>query len=88
MAHPPLFPGAEGSGIPQTIAALSLPTEAGRDRVLSLRMAVGKVALTLLGLASGASVGREGPTVQVGASIMHALGRFAAPAADRSASAA
>ncbi len=44
------------------------------DRVLSLRIAVGKVLLTLLGLASGASIGREGPTVQVGASIMHALG--------------
>jgi H+/Cl- antiporter ClcA len=34
------------------------------------------VLLTLLGLASGASIGREGPTVQVGASIMHALGKL------------
>jgi H+/Cl- antiporter ClcA len=44
-------------------------------RVLSLRVAFGKVGLTLLGLACGASIGREGPTVQVGATIMHALGR-------------
>lgn len=72
-----LFNGAEGSGIPQTIAALAMPTEKARDKVLSVRIAVGKVALTLLGLASGGSVGREGPTVQVGASIMHSLRRFA-----------
>ena len=44
--------------------------------MLSLRIAVGKVALTLLGLACGASIGREGPTVQVGAAIMHTLGRW------------
>jgi H+/Cl- antiporter ClcA len=37
---------------------------------LSLRLTVGKIVLTLLGLACGASIGREGPTVQVGASIM------------------
>jgi H+/Cl- antiporter ClcA len=67
------FPGAQGSGIPQTIAALHMRDEAMVDRVLSPRIAAGKVGLTLLGLASGASIGREGPTVQVGASIMHAL---------------
>jgi H+/Cl- antiporter ClcA len=72
-----LFVGAEGSGIPQTMAALAMQTEAARDRVLSLRIAVGKILLTLLGLASGGSVGREGPTVQIGASIMHSLRRFA-----------
>ena len=71
-----VFPGAQGSGIPQTIAALHMHDEAMVDRVLSLRIAVGKVLLTLLGLASGASIGREGPTVQVGASIMHALGKL------------
>ncbi|WP_428483253.1 chloride channel protein [Rhodopila sp.] len=70
-----VFPGAQGSGIPQTIAALHMHDDVMVGRVLSLRIAVGKVLLTLLGLASGASIGREGPTVQVGASIMHALGR-------------
>jgi H+/Cl- antiporter ClcA len=70
-----VFPGAQGSGIPQTIAALHMHDQEMVGRVLSMRIAVGKVLLTLLGLASGASIGREGPTVQVGASIMHALGR-------------
>ena len=71
-----VFPGAQGSGIPQTIAALHMHDQAMVSRVLSLRIAMGKVLLTLLGLASGASIGREGPTVQVGASIMHALGKL------------
>ncbi len=70
-----LFPGAQGSGIPQVIASLHIPDEATVARVLSLRIAAGKVLLTLLGLVGGASIGREGPTVQVGASIMFALGR-------------
>ncbi|HVN41425.1 MAG TPA: chloride channel protein [Steroidobacteraceae bacterium] len=77
------FPGSEGSGIPQTIAALNMASEAERDRVLSLRIALGKVLVSLIALASGASIGREGPTVQVGASIMHSLRRFARfPAVD------
>ncbi len=69
-----VFPGSEGSGIPQTIAALDMQEPATRNAVLSLRIAMGKILLTLLGLLCGASVGREGPTVQIGASIMHALG--------------
>ena len=69
------FPGAQGSGIPQTIAALHLTDPKAIDTVLSLRVALGKVTLTLLGLACGASIGREGPTVQIGAALMHALGR-------------
>ena len=70
-----VFPGAQGSGIPQVIASLEMEDAARVRSVLSLRVAAGKVVLTLLGLASGASIGREGPTVQVGASIMQALGQ-------------
>jgi H+/Cl- antiporter ClcA len=67
------FPGAQRSGIPQAIAAME-----GEDRVppralLSVRIMVGKVLMTVGGLAAGASIGREGPTVQIGASIMHAF---------------
>ncbi|MCF8198768.1 MAG: chloride channel protein [Sulfuritalea sp.] len=68
------FQGSQGSGIPQTIAALE--NEETRSRVLSLRIVFGKIMLTILGLFSGASIGREGPTVQIGAAIMHSLGRL------------
>src|SRR5512139_1521212 len=67
------FKGAEGSGIPQTIAAIRMPEGAGRDAVLSLRVAMAKMLLTCVGLAGGASVGREGPTVQVGAALLYNL---------------
>jgi len=69
-------PGARGSGIPQTIAALAVRDSRVRGALLGLRIAVAKIALTLVGLACGASIGREGPTVQIGASIMHAVGRL------------
>ena len=71
-----VFPGAQGSGIPQVIAAQHMTDRDAIARVLSPRIAGGKVMLTLLGLMCGASIGREGPTVQVGAAIMHALGRL------------
>jgi H+/Cl- antiporter ClcA len=72
------FSGAQGSGIPQTIASLA-PNENGviRKQVLSVRVALGKIILSIATLLFGASVGREGPTVQIGASIMHRLGGFA-----------
>jgi H+/Cl- antiporter ClcA len=73
-----------GSGIPQAIAALKIEDEGFRNSLLSLRVAIGKMALTLAALLGGASVGREGPTVHVGAGLLYSLGRrfgFAEPAA-------
>lgn len=70
------FPNSGGSGIPQAIAARTLKSSAERGKLVSLRIAIGKTLLTLLGLLVGASTGREGPSVQVGASVMFALGRF------------
>ena len=70
------FPNSGGSGIPQAIAARHLEGLAARERLVSLRVAVGKIVLVLLGLLCGASIGREGPTVQVGASVMFAAGRL------------
>ncbi|MBS0533166.1 MAG: chloride channel protein [Proteobacteria bacterium] len=68
------FPNSQGSGIPQAIAARQLTDYAARKRLVSMRVAIGKILLTLLGLLCGASSGREGPTVQVGASIMFTVG--------------
>ncbi len=70
------FPNSGGSGIPQAIAARQLHGLAARERLVSIRIAIGKTILLLLGLLCGASIGREGPTVQVGASIMFAIGRL------------
>ncbi|WP_240334221.1 chloride channel protein [Sphingobium estronivorans] len=62
-------PDARGSGIPQVIAASRAP-EAGMKRLVSARTAFVKFWLTVGTLLFGASVGREGPTVQIAASIM------------------
>ncbi|MBV8457639.1 MAG: chloride channel protein, partial [Acetobacteraceae bacterium] len=70
------FPNTEGSGIPQAIAARKLWGYNERARLVGLKLGIGKIALTLAGLLCGASIGREGPTVQVGASIMFAIGRL------------
>ncbi len=63
-----------GSGIPQVIAALEQPVE-WREAQLSPRIAFAKLGLTLAGLLGGASIGREGPTVHIGAGLMHWIGR-------------
>jgi H+/Cl- antiporter ClcA len=68
--------GAQGSGIPQAIAARRSRDEAHRGALMSARVTIGKIVFTTLGLAVGASTGREGPTVQVGAAIMFAIGRI------------
>jgi CIC family chloride channel protein len=64
------FPNARGSGVPQTKAALY-----ARDGFISLRTVLGKFFCTAMTLASGIPLGREGPSVQVGAGIGSVLGR-------------
>jgi H+/Cl- antiporter ClcA len=71
-----LAPNAVGSGIPQVIAALSLPSGAAQSSLVSLRQISWKIPLTFLGMLAGASIGREGPSVQVGAAVMLAWGDF------------
>jgi CIC family chloride channel protein len=65
------FPNARGSGVPQTKAALF-----ARDGFISLRTVLGKFFCTATTLASGIPLGREGPSVQVGAGIGSVLGRW------------
>ena len=65
-----ISPGTRGSGIPQVIAASRDPDGAAASGLLSWRAALAKPVLTIGGLLGGASVGREGPTVQVAAAVM------------------
>jgi CIC family chloride channel protein len=65
------FPYARGSGVPQTKAALF-----ARDGQIHLHTVLGKFFCTSATLASGIPLGREGPSVQVGAGIASVLGRF------------
>lgn len=72
-----VFPGIQGSGIPQVIAATRLVAQ-GRsaEHLVSLRVAVGKILVGILALTGGFSAGREGPSVQVSASLMSLAHRF------------
>jgi CIC family chloride channel protein len=64
-------PGAVGSGIPQVKYAYA--RDAGR---VTMHDAVGKFVLAILQIGSGASLGREGPTVQICAGVASLLGRW------------
>src|SRR5271168_3023075 len=64
------FPEARGSGVPQTKAALY-----AHDGRITLRTVLGKFFCTSATLASGIPLGREGPSVQVGAGLASVLGR-------------
>lgn len=69
-------PAAKGSGIPQIIAAARLVENGRTGGLVALRTGAFKTIATLSALLVGGSVGREGPTVQVGASIMVAAHRL------------
>src|SRR5437867_9550660 len=65
-----LFPDARGSGIPQTKTALF--AQGGR---ISLRTVIGKFCCSSASLASGIALGREGPSVHIGAGIASVIAR-------------
>jgi CIC family chloride channel protein len=64
------FPDARGSGVPQTKAALY-----ARGGYISMGTVLGKFFCTAATLASGIPLGREGPSMQVGAGLASLLGR-------------
>ena len=65
------FPEARGSGVPQTEAAYHL-----QQGSVSARVAFGKFLTGVLCIGSGHSMGREGPSVQIGAGIASSIGKW------------
>ncbi|HEX5374390.1 MAG TPA: chloride channel protein [Aquabacterium sp.] len=71
------FEGAAGSGIPQVLAALDSRTpREQRHLFVSLRLSLAKLILTTGGLLAGLSSGREGPSVQIAAGVLHHARRW------------
>ncbi|GCE94250.1 MAG: chloride channel protein [Arthrospira platensis PCC 7345] len=66
-----IAPEAAGSGIPQVKAALG-----GIKTSLDLRVAVVKLISTIITMASGFTLGRQGPTVQIGAALAAWVSRW------------
>jgi len=70
------FPAAAGSGIPNAMAALRATQPGTLERLLDLRVIAARVLFSAAAVLCGASVGREGPTVHVGAAIAYRFGRL------------
>lgn len=66
-----VFPDVRGSGVPQTEAAYHLA-----DGVIPTRVPFGKFLTGILCIGSGHSMGREGPSVQIGAGLASLAGRW------------
>lgn len=65
-------PYARGSGIPQVAAALEITNpnnEKAVDNLLSIRVIIVKVFSSLIMAVGGAAIGREGPTIQIAATV-------------------
>lgn len=68
------FPEAEGSGLPQVLAINGL-NDSKIKQIFTLRSVFSKILLVCIGTLSGGTLGREGATVQIGASLMNQLGK-------------
>ena len=66
-----VFPDVRGSGVPQTEAAYHLS-----GGVIPARVPIGKFITGVLCIGSGHSMGREGPSVQIGAGLASVIGRW------------
>ncbi len=66
----------QGSGIPQLIAATDSRNKSIRKKLLSFRIALGKIGLIFLAMLGGAPIGIEGPSIHIGGSIFYGFNQF------------
>ncbi len=64
-------PEAKGHGVPEVMEAVALKGGRIRARIVAAKMAASGICI-----ASGGSVGREGPIVQIGSSLGSAIGQW------------
>ena len=73
-------PFANGSGIPQLMAAAEIMQENPNSlfirKLLGLRIIIVKIISSLLGVLGGGAIGREGPTLQIAGSVFHLAGKL------------
>ncbi|MBI5495823.1 MAG: chloride channel protein [Deltaproteobacteria bacterium] len=70
-------PAASGSGIPQVMTLLELDpvaNDAAFNRMVGWRVLVVKILSSLCCALGGGAIGREGPMIQIAASLFHAVG--------------
>lgn len=70
---------SNASGIPQVMAALVLPKKKSKkliDQLLSIRIIVVKILSSFFMSLGGGVVGREGPTIQIAASVLHVVNKL------------
>lgn len=66
----------QGSGIPQLIAATDSRNKPIREKLLSFRIALGKIGFIFLAMLGGAPIGIEGPSIHIGGSIFYGFNHF------------
>jgi len=70
---------SNASGIPQVMAALILPKKKSKkliDQLLSIRIIIVKILSSFFMSLGGGVVGREGPTIQIAASVLHVVNKL------------
>lgn len=71
-------PFARGSGIPQVMAAMNYTTrgkELQLNKLLGIRIILVKICSSLVMVMGGGAIGREGPTIQIAASVFAAVNK-------------
>jgi len=72
-------PYSRGSGIPQVAAAIEITgprSDRKVDKLLSIKVIVLKVLSSLVMAMGGAAIGREGPTIQIAASVFRKVNQL------------